>query len=98
MLPFLFWFDFSWLGSMKGVTVSLHLGILTIAVAYYLFVKGLKFVPSSQPLPLLWRSLGVFLVGERLSGVSWIGIGLLLFGIIVLTLNTNQRGIKKAER
>ncbi|MBU8772716.1 EamA family transporter [Cytobacillus oceanisediminis] len=88
--PFLFIFDMSWLGSVRGLTVSLHLGILATGIAYFLFSKGLVHVSSSTAVtlalaePLTASLLGVFLLGESLNTTSWFGILLLLLGIGVL--------------
>ncbi|WP_370224241.1 EamA family transporter [Cytobacillus sp.] len=88
--PFLFIFDMSWLASVRGLTVSLHLGILATGIAYFLFSKGLVHVSSSTAVtlalaePLTAALLGVFLLGESLNMTSWLGILLLLLGIGVL--------------
>lgn len=88
--PFLIIFDMSWLGSVRGLTVSLHLGILATGIAYFLFSKGLVHVSSSTAVtlalaePLTAALLGVFLLEEFLSMTSWLGILLLLLGIGVL--------------
>lgn len=55
--PFLFIFDMSWLGSVRGLTVSLHLGILATGIAYFLFQKGLSMFPLQRLSHLRWRSL-----------------------------------------
>lgn len=41
--------------------------------------------------PLTAAILGVFLVGEQLSGVSWLGVAMLLGSIVVLTIGGRQR-------
>src|SRR5690625_518105 len=45
--PFLFIFDMSWIASVRGVGVSLQLGVMATGVAYFLFAKGLAHVSSS---------------------------------------------------
>jgi DME family drug/metabolite transporter len=92
LIPFLFIFDLSWLLEFRGITVSLHLGILATGLAYLLFSKGLLSISSSTAVtlslaePLTAALLGVFLVGEHLTLVSWAGIGLLFIGIALLTI------------
>ncbi|MGG0288087.1 EamA family transporter [Peribacillus butanolivorans] len=92
LAPMLFIFDISWIGTTNGLAVSLHLGLLATAVAYLLFNKGLLSVPSSTAVslslaePLTAALLGVFLIGESLTLMSWFGVGLLLCGIISLTI------------
>ncbi|MBM7585117.1 DME family drug/metabolite transporter [Bacillus pakistanensis] len=88
--PFLFLYDMSWIMELKGVTVSLHLGIIATGMAYFLFSKGLINTPSSTAVtlslaePLTAALLGVYLVGEDLDFTSWIGISLLIIGIGLL--------------
>lgn len=40
--------------------------------------------------PLTAALLGVFLIGEYLSATSWVGVALLLGGIIVLTFGSRR--------
>lgn len=88
--PFLFIFDMSWIMSVRGLSVSLQLGIMATGIAYYLFSKGLVYVTSSTAVtltlaePLTAALLGVFLLGEHLTITSWFGIFLLMLGIGVL--------------
>jgi len=93
LLPFLFLFETEGLMTGRGVSVVLYLGIVTTSVAYILFSAGLKRIPSSSAVtlslaePLTAAILSVIVVGERLNGTSWIGIAMLLGGILVLTLS-----------
>ncbi|OEH93274.1 EamA family transporter [Bacillus solimangrovi] len=95
--PMLLMFDLSWLLQTNGIAVSLHLGIFATSIAYILFLKGLMSVPSSTAVtlslgePLTAALLGVFVVGERLSNMSWVGIGLIGVGILLLALRTREK-------
>lgn len=99
--PFLFVFDMSWITSVRGVSVSLHLGIMATGIAYFLFAKGLVHVSSSTAVtlalaePLTAALLGVFLLGESLNITSWLGIFLLLLGIGVLIGSPKSSGSEK---
>lgn len=90
LAPFLFIFEMSWIMSLRGVGVSLHLGIVATGIAYLFFAKGLVHVSSSTAVtlalaePLTAALLGVFIVGEVLNVTSWIGIFLLMLGIGIL--------------
>lgn len=92
LMPFLFLFDMSWILQPSGFAVSLHLGIVATAAAYFLFSKGLKRVPASSAVslslaePFTAAVLGVVLVGEQLSLFAWVGIGMLLGGIVLIAL------------
>lgn len=102
--PFLFIFDMSWMVSVAGITVSLHLGILATGIAYYLFAKGLSEVTSSTAVtlslaePLTATLLGVLILGEYLSIISWLGILLLLSGIGLLIWRTRRKDIQMRDR
>jgi len=100
LLPFLFLFETEGLLTGRGISVVLYLGIATTSVAYILFSAGLKRIPSSSAVtlslaePLTAAVLSVLVVGEHLNVTSWMGVALLLGGILVLTLggrkNTRQ--------
>src|SRR5699024_565876 len=97
LVPFLFIFDMSWIMQTKGLIVSLHLGIVATGIAYLLFASGLKFVPSSTAVtlalaePLTATLLGVFIVGETLNVISFIGILLLLIGLSMLIFSARVK-------
>ncbi|GAB0169959.1 EamA family transporter [Lysinibacillus sp. CTST325] len=92
LLPFSINGGFSWLVIPHNLWTMLFMGIICTSVAYILFLKGLQKISSSSAVtlslaePLTAAMLGVFLVGEYLSMASWIGVAMLLGGIIALTL------------
>lgn len=96
LAPFLFIFDMSWITNLRGVTVSIHLGIVATGIAYLLFARGLIYVPSSTAVtlalaePLTAALLGVFLVGETLHVTAWLGICLLMLGIGILIWSSRR--------
>ncbi len=65
--------------------------------SYLLFLSGLQKISSSSAVtlslaePLTAAILGVFLIGEHLSIVSWLGVAMLLGGIVVLTLGGRKK-------
>ncbi len=96
--PLLFFVDLSWLAQPSGLLVALHLGIVTTALAYILYIRALRTVPSATAVtlalmePLTAATLGVVVLGERLTLPAIVGIALLLAGLLVLTIrNTPQR-------
>ncbi len=97
LLPVLFLGDLSWLLEPRGMAVALHLGIVTVGFAYLLYAIGLTVVPVATAAtltlaePLTAGLLGVFVLGEQLSAVALIGIGLLLAGLLILALQRNNR-------
>src|SRR5690625_4400382 len=103
LAPFLFIFDMAWITNVRGISVSLHLGVVATGIAYLLFAKGLVHVPSSNAVtlalaePLTAALLGVFIVGETLGITSWIGIFLLMLGIGIL-IGTSKKTTNDKQR
>lgn len=94
--PFVFINDMTWLGETNGFLVALHIGLLATTLAYFLFSNGLRHVKSSTAVtlslaePLTASLLGVFLVGETLDSLSWVGLIMLLAGIVILVLQSRR--------
>ncbi|UOQ83729.1 EamA family transporter [Gracilibacillus salinarum] len=92
--PFLWIYDMSWIASGRGIGVSLQLGIMATGIAYFLFSRGLTQVSSSTAVtlslaePLTAALLGVVIIGEHLSAISWIGIAFLILGIGILVTSS----------
>lgn len=96
LTPFYFIFDVSWLRDAGNVGIIFYLGLATTSVAYVLYGWGLRKIPASSALtlslaePTTAALLGVIVVGEVLSATSWVGIGLLLGSIAILTLGSKS--------
>lgn len=94
--PFVFINDMTWLRETNGFLVALHIGLLATTLAYFLFSNGLRHVKSSTAVtlslaePLTASLLGVFLVGETLDSLSWVGLIMLLAGIVILVLQSRR--------
>ena len=90
MSPLLFLEPLGWLREPAGVLVVAHLGLVTVALAYLLFGRALRFVSVSSATtltlaePLTAAMLGVVVLGERLAPLSWVGAALVLAGLIVI--------------
>lgn len=103
LMPFLLLFETEGMMTNSGVMTILYLGFATTTVAYALFSTGLKQIPSSSAVtlslaePLTAAILSVIIVGERLNTTSWLGVFLLLGGILVLTLSGRKVKIIKLE-
>lgn len=98
LLPILLVGDLSWLAEPGGVAVALHLGFVTVALAYALFARGLATVAASTAVtlslaePLTAATLGVVVLDERLTAAALVGVGLLLAGLAILTLGRTTGG------
>lgn len=92
LLPFSISSGFSWLAEMQNLWTMIFMGVMCTSIAYLLFLSGLQKISSSSAVtlslaePLTAAILGVLLVGEHLSSTSWVGVAMLLGGIVVLTL------------
>lgn len=96
LTPSYFLFDVSWLNDAGNIGIIFYLGIATTSIAYVLYGWGLRKIPASSALtlslaePTTAALLGVVVVGEILSTTSWMGIGLLLGSIAILTLGSRS--------
>jgi len=101
LLPFLFFFDLSYIAAPENMAVILYLGLGATSLSYILFSSGLKIIPSSSAVtlslaePMTAALLGVFIVGEVLTGIAWVGVLLLLCGILVLTFGRKKSNSKR---
>lgn len=97
LLPFAARDGFSWVVEPTNLWPMLFMALAATSLAYILFLGGLQKISSSAAVtlslaePLTAAMLGVFLVGEYLSVTSWVGVGLLLSGIIVLTVGARKK-------
>jgi DME family drug/metabolite transporter len=91
LLPWLVMEDASWLGTGSGWLMVVYLALVPTVLAYRLFARGLKSVPASTAStmalaePVVATVLGVALLGERLSFVGWLGAGLVLTGLVLVS-------------
>lgn len=94
--PLLLRADLSWLAQPRGLAVALHLGLIATAAAYALFARGLSAVPVATAVtlslaePLTATTLGLVVLGERLTLSALLGIGLLFSGLALLSAGTRQ--------
>ncbi|HWI40701.1 MAG TPA: DMT family transporter [Verrucomicrobiae bacterium] len=90
LLPLLAGADLGWAAGGRGFLVILHLGVVTTALSYRLFARGLGTVPVSSAVtlslaePLTAACLGVAVLGEHVSAVSAAGMALIFGGLLLL--------------
>jgi DME family drug/metabolite transporter len=91
LAPLLVGRDMTWLASPRSLAVVMHLGLVTAALAYWFFTRGLQRVQVSTAVtlslaePLTAGLLGLLVLGERLNQLSFFGIALIFAGLAVLT-------------
>jgi drug/metabolite transporter, DME family len=89
MVPLLWREPLGWVGTPRGGAMALHLGVLTLGLAYWLYGKGLRglAVPTVVTLtlaePLTASVLGVAVLGERLGALGWLGALVVAVGLYV---------------
>jgi DME family drug/metabolite transporter len=87
LLPVLLVSGGAWIGSARGLAVTLWLGLGTTSVAYALFGRGLQVLPAGPTAtlglaePLVATLLGLLVLGEHLGLAGWVGATLVAVGL-----------------
>lgn len=103
LLPLLFVVDLSWLAQPRGAAAALHLGLGATTLAYFLYMRGLRQVQAETAVtlalgePLTATLLGVFLLGETMTTMGGVGMGLIFVGLLLLSRPLPMPG-RPAER
>jgi GTP-binding protein Era len=98
LLPMLAAGPLGWLLTLRGATVALHLGLVTTAVAYLLYARGLRTIPAPAAVtlglaePAVAALLAVAVLGEHLSGAAVAGLVLIGLALTVLAAPRSSRG------
>jgi DME family drug/metabolite transporter len=80
------------LQSGSAVGITLYLAIGPMFAAYLLFGRGLRAVSSSTATtitllePVVATALAVGIVGERLDGPAWLGLAVIVLGILLIVV------------
>nr|WP_241987303.1 EamA family transporter [Cryobacterium glucosi] len=92
MLPVLLASNPAWLAQPAGLATAAWLAVVTTALAYTLFARGLRGLPASQVStltlvePVTATALGIFLLHEDFTPATICGILLLVTGLAILTV------------
>ncbi|MGW8376665.1 EamA family transporter [Streptomyces sp. ODS28] len=84
-------------GEPRGLAVAGYLAVVPMFLAYVAFGAGLaRVTPSAATTlslfePVVAAALGVVVVGERLGAWAWVGIALVLAGLLILTVRSSPR-------
>ncbi|MFE3453686.1 DMT family transporter [Nonomuraea sp. NPDC059194] len=95
MLPVLIATGPGWLAEPRGLLAALYLGLGTTALAYFLYGRGLRTTPVATAAtlalaePAVAALLGVVVLHETLSPVSW--GGLVLLGVSLVAVAVPER-------
>ena len=97
LAPLLLLLDAGPLTSAGGLALVLFLGVVPTAVAYVLFARGLRSLQASEAAtitllePVTAAALGVFVLGERVSGAGALGATLVLGALVLLAARPPRR-------
>ncbi|QWT24265.1 DMT family transporter [Subtercola sp. PAMC28395] len=97
MTPVLLGSDLAWLATPSGGLTAAWLAVVTTALAYTLFARGLRGVPASQAStltlvePLTATVLGLVVLHEQFTVSIAAGLVLLAAGLAVLALSPQPR-------
>lgn len=83
--------DFSFLQEPKFILGCLYGGAFTVAIAYALFTIGIKRIGTATAVtvglmePLTAAAMGVFLLGETISPIGYLGFVAILVGLVIVS-------------
>jgi DME family drug/metabolite transporter len=101
VLPIVLGSDTQWLATFRGATVAVYLAVITTFLAYRMFGHGLRHTPAQTATTLTLAEpatatvLGVAVLGERLSPLSWAGLAVLATGLAILALAGTDRAASR---
>lgn len=87
--PVLAWHSPSWVMSWSGVAIALHLGALTVGVAYWLYGIALRQLAAPTVItltllePITAAVLGRVVVGEQVTAAGWLGVAMVVIGLLI---------------
>jgi len=93
MLPIALWVDRPWLSPMPGAATwgaVLAIGLLSTAVAYGIYFRLLAIAGATNVLlvtllvPVSALLLGALILGERIAPRQWLGMGLVVMGLVTM--------------
>jgi len=80
--------------------VVIHLGLLATSLSYYLFCRGLEKIPVSTVVtlslaePFTATILGIIVLHETLDVTGWIGLAMILSGLVILGVPMPRRSLR----
>lgn len=99
LLPVLPFAGIGWVATPGGAAMALWLAAIPTALAYVLFARGLRRLPTGEVAtltlaePLTAAALGALVLAERPGGAAVAGAALVLAGLVVLALPGRVRAV-----
>jgi len=90
LIPVLFTNPMGWVATGRGLAVATYLAVLTTALAYLLYARGLRTtaVTTATTLglaePAIAAVLGLIVLGEHLTTTGLAGLGVLAISLVIL--------------
>lgn len=87
----------AWLATGEGAALAAYLGLITVTLAYLLYVRGLAVLPAGPVTtlvlaePVVATALGIGLLDERLTAAGPAGAALVVTGLLVLSWSGRLR-------
>ena len=97
LLPVLFTSPMSWVATGRGLAVATYLAVLTTALAYLLYARGLRTtaVTTATTLglaePAIAAVLGLAVLGEHLTTTGLAGLGVLAVSLVIAAWPSQRR-------
>ncbi len=94
LLPVLVTSPVGWLATGRGLAVTGYLAVLTTAVGYLLYARGLRTIPVTSATtlglaePAIAAVLGLTVLGEHLTAAGFGGLAVLATGLVTLAWPT----------
>ncbi len=91
--------DLSFVRTAEGAAMVLWLGFATLALAYLLFSSGLRDTGASTAAtlslaePVTATILGVAVLAERPGPAAWLGIALIILGLVLASRTSRPEGV-----
>ncbi|GAA0361499.1 hypothetical protein GCM10009530_08780 [Microbispora corallina] len=92
-----------WVAHPRGLLTALYLGCATTALAYFLYGRGLRTTPVATAAtlalaePAVAALLGLVLLREHLSAVSWAGLVLLALSLVAVAVPEKGKAVTGQE-
>jgi DME family drug/metabolite transporter len=104
LLPILPATGFAAFASPEAALLSVYLGAIPTALAYVLFARGLRVLPTAEVAtltlaePLTAAALGTVVLGEQLSAAAAVGAAMVMGGLAALAVRPRRALLHNARR
>ncbi len=104
LVPMLAAQPLAWIASPSGFAMSAHLGVLATGVAYLLYGRGLRSLPTSTAVtltlvePVTAAVAAVIILDERLRWYGWLGVVLVVGGLALAGRDPARSPVSRPRR